>query len=110
MNHINQLRRGSVFLWSALMLPFAIAGLTCGCGSTFESQHIPPPIKPLLNVIDAATMPITVPLALTQADEPFLLNVPKRPKPGDKPPPGGVLIYKAGDPTVSNRAPKSLQP
>ena len=73
-------------------------------------SQIPPPIKPLANAIDVATMPILVPLALTQSKEPFQFNIPKRLKPSDPPPPGSVLIYKAGDPTVSNSAPEALEP
>jgi hypothetical protein len=83
--------------------------LICGCGATFDSQ-LPPPIKPLANIIDVATMSILVPLALAQAEEPILLNISKRPKPGVQPPPGTQLIYKAQDPSVSFGTPKALQP
>lgn len=110
MNRVRPAQRVVIPIWSALMLPFALMGLICGCATTPAGDETPPLLRPVGAAIAVASLPILVPIAAAQGKASSITIIPKRPKPGDPPPPGSVLIYKAGDPTVSNSAPKALEP
>ena len=94
------------------MLPLVLKGLICGCGVTADSQ-IPPPIKPVAAVVDVATTVATAPIWLLYSegrDEVTKNYNLGGHKPGSDPDPGPVLIYKAGDRSVSNSSPKKIEP
>ena len=89
-----------------------LMGLICGCGITGDSE-MPPPIKPFAAVVDLGTTAVTAPIWLINPEvrEKVAENYNFHPhKPGGAPDPGPVLIYKAGDRSVSNYSPKKIEP